>query len=118
MLARYVVIAVYGLKHIFNKEPVFLLFDLEKNTVVGYFFSEEDAFGMLDKLNTKETNKGTKTINPHKKIKTIAEINNGKITINDPNINTTHAKSLADYLNSITPKNDEGGKNKSRNKPR
>lgn len=126
MLKRYVVIAVYGLKNIFNKEPIFLLFDLDTNTVVGYFFSEEDALGVIEKLNaqekSKEINKNKseekKTINSHETISVTATINEGNITISGPGINTTQAESLADYLISITQENDDGGKNKLRNKPR
>ncbi|EAP6362672.1 hypothetical protein F0X14_08940, partial [Salmonella enterica] len=54
MLARYIVIAIYGLDTFFGKDVIFLVFDQKNNSVYNYFESDSEAFKCCDELNNKD----------------------------------------------------------------
>ncbi|EBG9764133.1 hypothetical protein FJ563_23635, partial [Salmonella enterica] len=54
MLARYIVIAIYGLDTFFGKDVIFLVFDKKNNSVYNYFESDSEAFECCHELNNKD----------------------------------------------------------------
>ncbi|EDP8821484.1 hypothetical protein KO30_004550, partial [Salmonella enterica subsp. enterica] len=50
MLARYIVIAIYGLDTFFGKDVIFLVFDKKNNSVYNYFESDSEAFECCHEL--------------------------------------------------------------------
>ena len=48
MLARYIVIAIYGLDAFFGKDAIYLVYDIKNNCVCNYFESDSEAFLCCD----------------------------------------------------------------------
>lgn len=55
MLARYIVIAIYGLDAFFGKDAIYLVYDIKNNCVCNYFESDSEAFLCCDELNKKRS---------------------------------------------------------------
>ncbi|EGT4371629.1 hypothetical protein AUM47_08970 [Cronobacter malonaticus] len=101
MLARYIVIAIYGLDKFFGKDVIFLVFGKENNSVYNYFESDSEAFECCDELNNKDPHW-------HILIEAKATYNNNDININSPYIkeNDNIIVVIPEYLKTIIEKND------------
>lgn len=79
MVARYIVIAIYGLDGIFGVDTIFLVYDIKKNCVCEYFETVNEAFLCCDALNNKD-------LRCHILLEAKAMYNNNKLNINSPYI--------------------------------
>ncbi|EMC6475760.1 hypothetical protein VJ223_001419 [Salmonella enterica] len=99
MLARYIVIAIYGLDTFFGKDVIFLVFDKKNNSVYNYFESDSEAFECCHELNNKD-------LHCHILIEAKATYNNNDININSPYIkeNDNIIIVISEYLKIIIEK--------------
>ncbi|HGG6110235.1 TPA: hypothetical protein ACJG4Y_004542 [Salmonella enterica subsp. enterica serovar Mgulani] len=99
MLARYIVIAIYGLDTFFGKDVIFLVFDKKNNSVYNYFESDSEAFECCHELNNKDPH-------CHILIEAKATYNNNDININFPYIkeNDNIIIVISEYLKIIIEK--------------
>lgn len=79
MLARYIVIAIYGLDAFFGKDAIYLVYDIKNNCVCNYFESDSEAFLCCDELNKKD-------LHCHILIEAMATYNDNKVKISSPYI--------------------------------
>jgi hypothetical protein len=93
------VIAVYGLGNVFNKEPIFLVYDNDKNSLCGYFKLEVKAFDLCDELNNKNMqHKINDKLRCHILIEANANYNNKEVIVNSPYIGSQNALIIAKML--------------------
>ncbi|HDL7858690.1 TPA: hypothetical protein PXP63_004157 [Yersinia enterocolitica] len=99
MLMRYIVIAVYGLGNVFNREPIFLVYDNDKNSLCGYFELELEAFDLCDELNNRNIqHKNNNKLRCHILIEANASYNNNDVVIHSPYIESHNALIIAKML--------------------